>query len=430
MTAGLLAVALRGQVIGELEQDKNGRFRLTYDDAWRNAREATPLSVSMPLVVSAHGHEVVEPFLWGLLPDNNAVLERWGRDFQVSPRNPFALLSHVGEDCAGAAQFVRPERIDAALAEGNVQWLTEGGVATRLRTLRADPTAWHATTEGGQFSLAGAQAKLALHSDGERWGIPSGRIPTTHILKPAVEGFDDHDLNEHLCLRSARQLGLLGAKSQIKQFDAERAIVVERYDRARMPIGLVRVHQEDFCQALAVLPTQKYQSEGGPSPLDIVTLLRDLQSPLEAVDAVRAFLAALAFNWLIAGTDAHAKNYSLLLSGPQVRLAPLYDVASALPYPHLDHYRLKLAMAIGGEYRIRQIAGRNWRRLARELEIDPEDVSDRILAMAEAIPGAVAEACADDDLAGLSTDLPRRLRECITGHVQTCQRVFSAAPSD
>lgn len=171
---------------------------------------------------------------------------------------------------------------------------------------------------------------------------PSGRTAaaTSHILKPALEGFDDHDLNEHLCLSAARRAGLMAANTRIASFDDQTAIVTERYDRVAQPNGwLRRIHQEDLCQALGLPPELKYQSEGGPTPRAIVDLLRQVLPGVAADDAVLRFLDALVLNWLICGTDAHAKNYSLLLAGRQVRLAPLYDVASALPYPGCRYRR-------------------------------------------------------------------------------------------
>jgi serine/threonine-protein kinase HipA len=140
----------------------------------------------MPLAAEEHGPAVVQAFLWGLLPDNERVLDRWAKKFQVSARNVFALISHVGEDCAGAIQFVTPDRQEALKSgkDDKVEWLDEAAVAKRLQALREDHAAWRLPRDTGQFSLAGAQPKTALLLQKDRWGIPSGRIPTTHILKP------------------------------------------------------------------------------------------------------------------------------------------------------------------------------------------------------------------------------------------------------
>jgi serine/threonine-protein kinase HipA len=286
----------------------------------------------MPLAAEEHGPAAVQAFLWGLLPDNERVLDRWAKKFQVSARNVLALISHVGEDCAGAVQFVTPDRLEALKSgkDDKVEWLDEAAIAKRLQALREDHAAWRLPRDTGQFSLAGAQPKTALLLQKDRWGIPSGRIPTTHILKPPTGHFDGHAENEHICLQLARSLGMPVADTKVMRFEKEIAIVIERYDRQFSGNTIIRVHQEDICQAMGVLPTKKYQNEGGPAPADIVELLRSYSTDRET--DLDTFVDALGFNWLIAGTDAHAKNYSLLLaSGPTVRFALLYDIASILP---------------------------------------------------------------------------------------------------
>ena len=196
-------------------------------------------------------------------------------------------------------------------------------------------------------------------------GIPSGPTPTTHILKPAIAGLADHDLNEHLCLDAARRCGLHAVRSRIARFGDQSAIVVDRYDRYPSGASFGRIHQEDLCQALAVPPTRKYQNEGGPGPTAIADLFRRAMPTRVAEQAVRGFADALIWNWLIGGTDAHAKNYSLLLAKGEARLAPLYDIASALPYG--DHEKkLRLAMKIGGDYQLNPYRNR-WPDAARDL---------------------------------------------------------------
>ncbi len=271
-----LVTLLDGTEIGRVHNDTRGRLTFIYDDQWRNASEAYPLSLSMPIAAKEHGRAAVEAFLWGLLPDNEQVLARWAGKFQVSARNVFALISHVGEDCAGAVQFVTPERLEAIRSgkEDKVEWLDESELAKRLRALREDHAAWRLPRDTGQFSLAGAQPKTALLLQNDRWGIPSGRIPTTHILKPPTGHFDGHAENEHICLMLARNLGLPAAQSKVRRFKDEVAIVVERYDRQQKGNDIIRVHQEDTCQALGIMPTKKYQNEGGPSAANIIELLR------------------------------------------------------------------------------------------------------------------------------------------------------------
>jgi serine/threonine-protein kinase HipA len=323
--------------------------------------------------------------------------------------------------------------------------------------LQSDASAGRSPHDTGQFSLAGAQPKTALCFDGQRWGVPSGREPTTHILKPQSGEFDGHAENEHLCLALARSLGLPVARSEVRQFEDVTAIVIERYDRVHIatlastraalaaakaaeaamygesdqPDGAAmaaraaadaaeaaasaqalsefskttatyRVHQEDFCQALSVHPALKYQNDGGPGPREITDLLRahvagaqrskDRDSPTAYEEDAATFIDALILNWLIGGTDAHAKNYSILIGGGGlVRLAPLYDLASIFAYANIDPGKATLAMKIGGEYRLRNIGLPEWRKLAVEIRTDGDKLIDRIRSMAGELPDRLAD---------------------------------------
>jgi serine/threonine-protein kinase HipA len=453
-----LCTLLDGREIGTVRWEYN-RLSFRYAEAWRSTPGAYPLSLSMSLAAAEHPHAAIEPFLWGLLPDNEFILNRWAKHYQVSARNAFALMSHVGEDCAGAVQFTTPDRRDSLVnaPPAETEWLTEADVANRLRALQKDASVWRAPQDIGQFSLAGAQPKTALLFDGQRWGVPSGRTPTTHILKPPTGDFDGHAENEHLCLSLARALGLPTANSEVRQFEDVTAIVVERYDRVRIAdlaaskaalaaakaaeaamhavasepnsaamtaraateaadaaasakslsefsktTAIYRVHQEDICQALRVHPSRKYQIDGGPGPKQIVELLRANASDARNFkergtmrthdEDVATFLDALIFNWLIGGTDAHAKNYSIMIGGGGlVRLAPLYDIASILAYPDIDPRKAKLAMKIGDEYRIHWIDHLEWRKLSANLQVAGDDLVDRMRAMAVELPDRLAD---------------------------------------
>jgi serine/threonine-protein kinase HipA len=454
-----LLVLLNGREAGTLRRE-GAKVTFTYAESWREAGDAFPLSMSMPMTSRGHSNRTVEPFIWGLLPDNDDVLKSWGKKFQVSQRNAFDLLSHVGEDCAGAIQFVRPDKIESILPEAQPEpdWLTQAQLAERLRIVRADASAGRLGSDRGQFSLAGAQPKTALFFDGTNWGATSGRTATTHILKPASAALPGHAENEHLCLRLAAALGLETAHSEVHQFEDVPTIVIERYDRinirdaakkrrahaenlsaeaaARRARGdakaesesvelerearkdfdlaeklfkqaettfIARLHQEDFCQALSIHPAIKYQNQGGPGVRQIVEVLRsnvsshrsmerDPKFEFAAYDDVNTFIGALIFNWLIGGTDAHAKNYSMLIgSGGMVRLAPLYDVASILPYPNIDPRNAKLAMKIGDEYRIHDINFSEWRKLAESVRLDGDALIERVRAMARELPDRLSE---------------------------------------
>jgi serine/threonine-protein kinase HipA len=421
-----LLVILDDVVAGTLTRLSGGRLRFEYDAGYQEQSGHTPLSLSMPVPVSSHLDQQISPWLWGLLPDNDQVLRRWARDFHVSSSSPFSLLATpIGEDCAGAVRFASPDELDRVLARaGEVRWLTEDEVAQRLRELREDSTAWLGRSFTGQFSLAGAEAKTALLLDGKRWGVPSGSIPTTHILKPAIAGLDDHDLNEHLCLDAARRARLIAARSAIAQFADETAVVITRYDRiGDAGKGIARVHQEDLCQALGLPPSAKYQNEGGPTPARIARLFRDAMTPQAGEEAVRRFADALIWNWLIAGTDAHAKNYSVLLAGNQVRLAPLYDIASALPYGTHER-KLRLAMKIGSSYDV-FLQRNRWPDAARDVGLDAEALVERARELARIAPDAFADAASAPEVVALQRELPGQLVQLVADRARRCLELLA-----
>jgi serine/threonine-protein kinase HipA len=423
-----LTVLLNDAAVGNLVRSPGGRLGFTYDASYQARRDVTPLSVSMPVQVQSHPDSVISPWVSNLLPDNEAVILRWARQFHASASSPFSLLATpIGQDCAGAVRFVKPGKAEVRVARsGDVTWLTEADVAERLQDLKADSTAWLGRSFAGQFSLAGAQAKTALLYRDGRWGVPRGAIATTHILKPAVAGLDDHDLNEHLCLDAARRAGLIAVRSRVASFGTETAIVVDRYDRSEADGITFRVHQEDLCQAMGLPPTRKYQDEGGPAPAQIAELFRKVMSPKNADNAIDRFFDALVWNWLIGGTDAHAKNYSLLLADGQVRLAPLYDIASALPYGTHER-KLRFAMKIGGDYEV--FPTRNlWGRAAAELRIDERKALARVRELTGTVANAFAKAAVDPDVAALHRELPSRLVQIITDRAARCARIAGADP--
>lgn len=381
----------------------------------------------MPTSIRSFSDSTVRTWLWGLLPDSQAVLESWARYFHVSARSPFGLLgTPIGRDCPGAVRFIQPHEVQEALADpGQVDWLDDLGVARRLEALEGDATAWLGRTFTGQFSLAGAQSKTALLLEDGKWGVPSGARATTHILKPGLHGFAGHQVNEHLCLAAARRLGIVAVRSWIGTFANHQALIVERYDRLSTARGTLRLHQEDLCQALGVHPSRKYQNEGGPGPKEVGALLRFALPPAEADEAVIRFADALLWNWIIGGTDAHAKNYSVLLEGRRVLLAPLYDVASALPYG--THPRdLRMAMKIGSHYELDLWPG-DWAKTARVLGLSPDLVIDRARHLARGTADAFRSEAARLDLTEMVSSVALRLVDLIARRAQGCMSLLSAS---
>ena len=402
MSSPELAVLLYGRRVAALRQDRNGRHELEYaDDPGQ-----TPLSLSLPLEQTHHGHRIVNAFLSGLVPDDRAVRAQIGNQFGVSGENPYALLEHIGLDCAGAVQFCPPEQVEEVLARpGELRPVDENQIAERLKQLRRTPSAtWTLPQE--RWSLGGFQPKIALRRIGSGWAEAIGAEPTSHIFKPGIPALQQSALNEHICLSAARRLGLRAVESRYMEFNGEPAIVVTRYDRAVGPEGeVVRIHQEDFCQALGQTPTRKYEDHGGPSALQILNLLGQTQP-----EAQMEFIRYLAFNYLIGAPDSHAKNFSILHVGSDIRLAPMYDVASALPYDGFENARF--AFSIGGQRIFGALSGDNWAQLAAKAGIDAEQTVAIVHDIAEQLPDALSDVLADPGLP--SSELGVRMLPAVT----------------
>lgn len=385
MASKQLLVLMNGRRLGTVTQTNN-LLSLRYESSWQKATDAIPLSLSMPLSESTHEDPVVSAFMWGLLPDNEVTLSEWGKRHHVSPGNCFALLGAVGEDCPGAIQFVSAERLHELRSASGVSWLDQSGLEELIDGLRTNPGAGRTTITNGQFSLAGAQPKTALLKQGDRWGIPRGRTPTTHILKPATGDLDGIVDNEHFCLSLAVRVGLSAAETEIIRVHDVPVICSTRYDRQQNRSGeITRLHQEDLCQSLGVHPTRKYQNEGGPGAVEVMEAIRRFSSKAD-LDRDR-FMRALAFNYAILGTDAHAKNYGfLILPRGRVRLAPLYDVGSYLPYAKGEK-GIKLAMKIGDHYESDRIHSRHWEQLSAAAGFPSDRAIGHVRDLLARLPG-------------------------------------------
>ena len=425
-----LDVHIAGRKAGELTQRGAGRLSFSYDERWMTGRVRIPLSLSMPTIAKTYDGKPVEAFLWGLLPDNEQTLSRWAQRFQVSARNPFALLKHVGRDCAGAVQFLPPGEPETRGED--VELLNEAEIGARLRDLRRDGAATRRIGDPGQFSLAGAQAKTAFHYDeiSRRWGIPRGDTPTTHIFKPPMPHLNGHPENEHFCLTLASMLGMQAASTEVLDFDGEKAIVVKRYDRRFIDGRTIRIHQEDMCQALTVMPTLKYENQGGPG---IVTISNKvLAASLDPTGDREAFMAANVFNFVIGGTDAHAKNYSMLLgANGEARLAPLYDISSILPHlgegeVQAELRDLKLAMKVDKTYPLEEIMPRHWERCGLAARVSTEFTMATLRTQIATIADIASDCAAALRADGLTHEIIDRLVDTIGGRAKGLTRVYGA----
>ena len=422
-----LAVLLDGRIAGRLRRGTERTSNVfTYESSWRDDPLAFPLSLSLPLAGRTYEGSRIDYYLRGLLPDNETRLNAIAHEFGVSPDNPFTLLAHVGEDCPGAVQFARPERVRDLTAQGptKVQWLTEAQIAKILRELRDDSVDGASVALTGQFSLPGALSKVALvrNEKTKRWGHPSGRAASTHIVKPPLGGVKYHNENEHLCLELARRCGFSAAKSFLLRAEDMQALAVERYDRSRRGKSVHRLHQEDMSQALGINPRLKYSAEGAPAISDIVLLLREHSS--RGVDDVYDFVKAVSFNWLIAATDAHPRNYSILISqGAGVTVAPLYDLASALVLPTRERTEeLPFAMTVGGRKRLGSITRSAWEGEARKLRLDAKRLVNEIGELAHDVAASVSEVAELSVDNGVDERFANRFASRVSGRAKACAR--------
>lgn len=377
------------EVAGRLWQDEAGLAHFAYEESY----DGIPLSLSLPVSNRTYRQTEVVPYLMGLLPDSAEVRRDAAREFGVSPNNPVAMLAHMGLDCPGGVQFCWPDHKAEVLdRQGSYAPLSDADIADRLRMLRVDSSAsWVAEDE--HWSLGGNQGKFALAWHKGAWCSCEGAAATTHIFKNGVIGFALQALNEFVCMRLADACGLPTADVAYRAFEDEPALIVSRYDRTASPDGTIRrLHQEDFCQALGVPPSQKYTADGGPTVADCIKLLA---STKEAELNILAFTQMLFFNCLIGAPDAHAKNYSLLLGrGRDALVAPMYDVASGLAYEGMRR-KGRLAMAIGGENcfaRVGRGAVKTYAAVAHEAcEGVTEETCLAIMSrLAKEIPGRLA----------------------------------------
>jgi len=392
-----LDVWLGDRQAGQLTNAAGG-LQFDYKTDYRESSDSTPLSVSLPLTRDQHASAVVTGFFEALLPEQGPARARLELEAGVSRSHVFGLLAYVGRDLPGAVSIL-PEG-EGLPQDGGVVPLTGQELAERVDDLRRSAASGGVPlSEHGQWSLAGAQAKLALaYSDGQ-WGVPHGSVPTTHIIKPAIPGFEQFDAFEVTCLRAARMLGLSTAHTWLEPLvDGTHAAVVVRYDRVIDSDGsILRVHQEDLCQALAYPAWQKYERDGGPGLRQVGALIKRLPANLREESATRLF-DGLAFNYAIAGTDGHARNFSLLLSGPDAVLAPLYDLNSALPYTkpwgkRFDSVRkLHSSFVLGATDAFTRVDVADWQAVGEHLGIDGDMALDRVVSLVTRVPDAFATA--------------------------------------
>ncbi|AWZ01967.1 serine/threonine-protein kinase HipA [Rhodobiaceae bacterium] len=417
--SGKLHVVLNGRNVGILERASSGAISFVYSEDWLDWRNAFPISLSLKLRRQKYIGAPVAAVFENLLPDNDVIRKRLAERTGAINTDAFSLLSKIGRDCVGALQFVP---IDEPIEEvgyirGNE--LNNAEIAQLLRELRTNPLG---ITMGDdrdfRISIAGAQEKTALLFSDGLWQEPIGATATTHILKPRIgklpNGLDMTESveNEHFCMRLCSALGLPVAQTEILDFEDIRVLSVERFDRSWTKDGrLLRLPQEDFCQALSVPPAQKYNSEGGPGIVECLRLLKTSDRPDEDQ---RLFLKSQIVFWMMAATDGHAKNFSVFLRpGGRFRMTPLYDVLSAQPNYVAGELRrrdLKLAMAAGDSryYALSRIHPRHFAQSAKAAALSTNLAIEIYEEIQLSLDGALQET-----IRSMPDGFPVRLAEAI-----------------
>lgn len=377
-----LDVWMNGELVGRWSENR-GAHTLTYDADWVTSPRGRALSLSLPITttLSVHG-EAVRNYFDNLLPDSPAIRERVQRRYRTRSTDVFELLTVIGRDCVGAVQLLSPGTAPEDVFRIDSEPLSDEQVEEILRDVTAEgPIVGEGDPDDFRISIAGAQEKTALLKVDDQWHRPRGATPTTHILKlplGIIGGMRldmTHSIeNEWLCLRLLGLLGLPVAKASIGVFGSQKALVVERFDRALVtdPHWIARLPQEDFCQATGHSPDHKYEEQGGPGIARSLQLLAGSRNA--AGDQATFLLTQLAF-WMLAATDGHAKNFSIFHeSGGTYSMTPLYDVLSMWPIvgigANLRHpTRVKMAMAVRSKnphYRMVDIQPRHWVGLAQK----------------------------------------------------------------
>lgn len=421
-TYSTLNVFLNSKKIGVLQKHKSGAMSFQYDPDWLSLDNSLPVSLSLPLQERALSGIPVQAVFENLLPDNEVMRRIVAQKTGAVGTDAYSLLSRIGRDCVGALQFLPDEDVQNYAHGTNGRAVSHKQIGDIISGLSHNPLGIDADDDF-RISIAGMQEKTALLKLEGQLFIPHGTQATTHILKPTIghlpHGMDLSDSveNEYFCMQFMSACGLDVAKTSIETFSHHKVLVVERFDRIWTDKGhILRLPQEDFCQALSILPSQKYEPDGGIGIIQIMKFLQGSNTPEK--DRL-AFMKAQILFWILGATDGHAKNFSIyLLPGGRFRLTPLYDVMSAQPYldrNQLTHNKMKLAMAVGKNrhYIIKTIQPRHFIETGKLCGLSEQIMTDLFQDIKAIIPTAI-----DKTMTLLPKDFPMPLAESIVNGIQ------------
>jgi serine/threonine-protein kinase HipA len=375
-----LPVYFEQRLVGTIDVDKSGPG-FTYASDWIGLIGAFPISTTMPLKSERIASDTFLPWAANLLPESEQ-LRTLGQLLGMARSDVIGLLSAIGGDTAGALSIGQAGR------SSSVQWRPVGKPEELERIIEDLPNKpFLVGEEGVSMSLAGVQSKVAVAVDDDgHICIPMNGSPSTHILKPDSPRLPGGVQNEAFCLTLARRMKIPTPKVTTDRAGKRSYLLVKRYDRTDVSGRCRRLHQEDYCQALGKPPSAKYESNQtgtrGPTLKDMFDITRRYMPPTEIVHLLdRVILNVLACN-----SDAHAKNYSIMIRAGGASLAPMYDVMCGEVWENVTK---NLAQKIAGKSRGDHLKRTHWQQFARECGLNPRQVIDRVDALAKS---AIAEA--------------------------------------
>lgn len=410
-----LSVWWADQLVGAIVLNAYGEPEFAYSDNWLGAADARAISASLPLRHEPFDRRATLPFFEGLLPEA-AQRTNVAQLLGVSERNEFRLLEQLGAEVAGALSIL-PESFAAptVITHEAPTPLSDDEIIDLIEGLPARPML-AGGEDGLRLSLAGAQSKLPVVLADGRIALPSSGQPTTHILKPEIARFDGSSENEAYCMTLARIIGLDVPPATYHMVDETRFLLVERYDRAINDDGsIIRLHQEDFCQALGLTSAQKYAREGGPTFRQSFDLVRRVTS--QPAREVLKLLDAAIFNAVIGNADAHGKNFSFLYWSDGLQLAPFYDLLSTTAYPELSQ---RYAMKIGNKSTLDELYGADWINFAEDISMRAPFVRRRVSQIAHAIIASAETALDDLDLSDDRRQIAKSYKDRIEMRAKLC----------
>ncbi len=424
-----LRVYQNDRPVGHLLKEPSGAIEFRYDSEWLDRSKAFPVSLSLPLREEPWRGEPVAAVFENLLPDSADLRRRVAEKVGAAGTDAYSLLAAIGRDCIGALQFIAGDTMPEGTMEISGEPVDDEAIERLLKSLAQSPLGL-SRDDDFRISIAGAQEKTALLWLDGQWLKPHGATPTTHLFKTQIgklpNGIDLSNSveNEFYCLQLLSHLDLPVNRAEIATFGQTKALVVERFDRIWSNGRLIRLPQEDCCQALSVPPARKYQSHGGPGIRDIAELLKGADSP---ANDHRTLLQAQLVFWLIGATDGHAKNFSIFLHpGGGYALTPLYDVLTAQPSldaRQIERKQMKLAMSVGNSnhYRIDEIRTRHFFQTGEAAGLSPSLVRSAVEDVAARLERALASLEGE-----LPADFPPALHESVSAGVQRRLRVLQA----